>query len=242
MAVSSREILYDAYTEHPSHSSVARGAEFDAVHRRHLRGWLPADLEAPVLDLGCGDGHLLAFLSRLGHRQLIGIDRSAAQVERSRQRVPGAEIVLGDGLDLLREREASFGAIVCIDVLEHLTRDELVDTLPRIARALRPGGSLIARVPNADSPFCDAIRYGDLTHEIAFSTAALLHLFRVSGLERAEFRECDPVPKSAKGAVRAFAWRFLRQLVRIWNLVETGSAGPGVYTRVMLARGRRPGA
>jgi len=235
----SREILYDAYVEHPSHASAERDGGFDAVYRHHLRGWLPDDLDAPILDLGCGDGYLLGFLSRQGHRSLMGIDRSPGQVERSRDRVPEAEIVHGDALELLGEREARFGAIVCIDVLEHLSRDELVETLPRLTRALLPGGSLIARVPNAESPFCDSIRYGDLTHEIAFTAGALSHLFRLSGLSAGEFRECDPVAKSAAGALRSVAWKLLRQLVRAWNLVETGSSGSGVYTRVMLARAWR---
>jgi SAM-dependent methyltransferase len=237
--VSFRDELYASYTLHSGHASSEASADFDRVRTHYFRGWLPSDPDAPVLDLGCGSGQLLGFLTRSGLRSVVGVDRSPPQVERSRRAAPGAELVLGDGRALLRERAGSFGAIFCIDVLEHLTRDELLEYLHLIVAALRPGGVLIAQVPNADSPFHGAIRYGDLTHELAFTVDALAHLFAIVGLERAQFRECGPVAKNAKGIVRVGLWKLMRGALRAWNAIETGSAGRGVYTRVMLARAER---
>ena len=240
--MSFRDELYANYALHPGHAASDDAGSFDRVHAHYLRGWLPADLDAPVLDLGCGDGQLLAFLRRAGLRKVVGVDRSPIQAERSRRAAPDAEVVLGDGSELLRARPGQFGAIFCIDVLEHLTRDELIDSLRGIVAALRPGGALIAQVPNAESPFHGAIRYGDLTHELAFTPDALDHLFALVGLARGEFRECGPVAKNAKGIVRVGLWRAIRAAVRAWNLIETGSAGRGVFTRVMLARAVRSGS
>jgi SAM-dependent methyltransferase len=234
-AVSFRDELYAGYTLHSGHATEG-SADFDRVRAHYFRDWLPSDPDTPVLDLGCGNGQLLGFLRRSGLRSVLGVDRSPAQVERSRRAAPGAEVVLGDGTALLRERAGGFGAIFCIDVLEHLTRDELLESLHLIVAALRPGGVLIAQVPNADSPFHGAIRYGDLTHELAFTVDAMAHLV---GLERAQFRECGPVAKNAKGIVRVVLWKLLRRAVQGWNAIETGSAGRGVYTRVMLARAER---
>ncbi len=239
--MTSRDALYQSYTAHPSHPHDARSADLDRVYQAHLRGWLPRDHELPILDLGCGDGYLLGFLSRLGYQSLVGVDATAAQAERARAVAPGAEVLLGDGSELLRERPGRFAAILCIDVLEHLTREELVGTVRLAAVALLPGGSLIARVPNADSPFHDAIRYGDLTHEIGLAPPAVVHLLKMAGLEEIEFREEAPVVRGWRSALRAGAWAMLRQLVRAWNLIETGSAGSGVYTRVAYVRARRPG-
>jgi hypothetical protein len=95
---------------------------------------------------------------------------------------------------------------------------------------------LVAQVPNADSPFHGSIRYGDLTHEIAFTADVLRHLFAATGFARADFRECGPVAKDVRGALRLAAWRLLRRTIRAWNAVEIGGSGSGVYTRVMLAR------
>jgi SAM-dependent methyltransferase len=234
--MSFRDELYGSYTLHPSHATNEHSAVFDLVHTHYLRDWLPCDPETPMLDLGCGNGSLLAFLEGRGFRSLTGIDRSPAQVERSRRAAPAAEVILGDGLELLLKRPKTFGVIFCIDVLEHLSREELLRSLRLIAGGLRAGGVLIAQVPNADSPFHGAIRYGDLTHELAFTTGALEHLFAVVGLEHVRFRECGPVAKNFKGVLRVGAWRLLRGLLRAWNAVEIGDAGSGIYTRVMLAR------
>ena len=238
--VSFRDELYANYTLHAGHAASEGSASFERVRQHYFRGWLPSDPDAPVLDLGCGNGQLLAFLSRAGLRSVVGVDRSPDQAERSRRAAPGAEVVLGDGRALLRERAGNFGAIFCIDVLEHLTRDELLEYLHLIAAALRPGGALIAQVPNADSPFHGAIRYGDVTHELAFTVDALAHLFAIAGLERVQFRECGPVAKNAKGIIRVALWKGMRGALRAWNAIETGSGGNGIYTRVMLARAERP--
>jgi SAM-dependent methyltransferase len=238
--VAFRDELYANYALHPGHASSEDAASFERVHAHYFRGWLPADLDAPVLDLGCGNGQLLAFLQRAGLRAVVGVDRSPVQAERSRRAAPEAEVVLGDGSELLRAWPGRFGAIFCIDVLEHLTRDELLESLRLIVAALRPGGVLIAQVPNADSPFHGAIRWGDLTHELAFTADALNHLFAIVGLERAEFRECGPVAKNAKGVVRVALWKLLRVALRAWNAIETGGTGSGIHTRVMLVRATRP--
>jgi SAM-dependent methyltransferase len=237
--MSFRDELYASYTLHPTHAISESSSSYDRVYAHYLRGWLPEDRAAPVLDLGCGDGRLLALLGRHGFREVVGVDRSPAQVERSRRLAPAAEVLLGDAGEILGRRPGAFSAIFCIDVLEHLTRDELLATLRRIAAALRPGGSLIAQVPNAESPFHGAIRYGDLTHELAFTVPALRHLFAATGFERCDFRECGPVAKDLRGALRVGAWRGLRLAIRAWNLVEIGSPGAGVYTRGMLVRAGR---
>jgi SAM-dependent methyltransferase len=237
--MSFRDDLYASYTLHPSHATTADRVVWDRVYAHYLRGWLPPDPGAPVLDLGCGDGKLLAFFGGQGLREVVGVDRSPEQVERSRRLAPGAEVLLGDVGEVLRQRPGHFAAIYCIDVLEHLTRDELLETLRLIFAALSPGGALIAQVPNADSPFHGAIRWGDLTHELAFTPEVLRHLFAATGFGRCDFREAGPVAKDWKGVVRVGLWKLLRLALRAWNTVEIGSAGSGVYTRVMLARAER---
>jgi len=233
--VSYREKLYDHYTAHPSHEWEV-GVELHATYRYHMRGWLPPALDEPILDLGCGSGEVLNFLGREGYRRVVGVDRSEPQIERAREKVPDAEVVLGDGLALLRDRPGQFGAVLCFDVLEHLDRDELFEAAECIGAALRPGGGLIARIPNGEALFHDAVRYGDLTHEVGLTPQSLRHLLVVAGFDDVEFRECDPVPKSARGWLRRLLWRGLRQLQRAWNLIEIGSGGSGVYTRVIMVR------
>jgi len=105
---------------------------------------LLADLVQPgqrVLDLGCGDGPLLALLRRRGHpaAALVGVDASAAELDRARRR---PEI---DGVDLRCERgERTSLAASSVDVvashLAFMLFSEPHQTLDEVARVLRPGG------------------------------------------------------------------------------------------------------
>jgi cyclopropane fatty-acyl-phospholipid synthase-like methyltransferase len=56
-----------------------------------------------------------------------------------------------------------------MDVIEHLTRQELFDLLDSVYRVLAPGGVCLVHVPNAEGLYGMRIRYGDFTHELAFS-------------------------------------------------------------------------
>lgn len=234
--MSFRDELYERYDTHPSHADVGIRGDVMDVYRHYLEGWLPGALDVPILDIGCGNGRFLRFLQDRGFRNVTGVDRSPVQVRRSREHAPGAEVLLGDAGIVLRDRNATFGAILAIDVLEHLTRDELFEHLELILQGLRPGGALIAQVPNGASPFFGAIRHGDLTHELAFTEDSLRHALQVSGFQDVEFRECGPVSKNLTGAIRRAIWRILRSFIRAWNLVETGTPGSVVQTRVALVR------
>ncbi len=106
-----------------------------------LLGRLPD--RADVLDLGCGCGVPVArALSAAGHA-VTGVDLSEVQVRRARALVPHATFHRADaaGLDL---PDASFDAVVCLYMLIHLPLDEQPALLSRIARWLRPGGTLLA--------------------------------------------------------------------------------------------------
>lgn len=99
---------------------------------RDLRRILPT-LEGRVLDLGCGAQPYRAWLAK--SLQYVGAD-----VEPG----PGLDAVLvpGQGLPFA---DASFDAVVCTQVLEHV--EDLDQVLAEIARVLKPSGALVASVP-----------------------------------------------------------------------------------------------
>ena len=98
----------------------------------------PVGLE--ILDVGCGGGLLAEEFAALGAR-VTGVDPSAGSLEaaRAHARASGFEIHYqhgaGEQLPLL---DASFDAVYCCDVLEHV--DDVGHTVREIARVLRPGG------------------------------------------------------------------------------------------------------
>lgn len=94
----------------------------------------------PVADVGCGTGHLTAYLKSLGARSL-GFDMSPAMVERARADHPGVRFEVAD-LRQLPKPDEGWGAIVAHFSLVHLVATELPDAVAALARTLRPGGWL----------------------------------------------------------------------------------------------------
>ena len=101
---------------------------------------------ARVLDVGCGDGRLLAALGVLGCEG-VGTERQADHPRPGRS-AGDTEILPGDltQLDLPAGR---FDLCIYWHVLEHL--HDPAASLLAARRALRPGGRLVIAVPNLDS-------------------------------------------------------------------------------------------
>ncbi|MGK2859820.1 MAG: class I SAM-dependent methyltransferase [Thermoanaerobaculia bacterium] len=87
-----------------------------------------------VLDLGCGDDSRLQFVRGVGRR--VGVDAFGPAIERARERGIHDEYILA-ALGELVLPDASFDAVIAIDVIEHFEKVEsrrFVDRLERIAR------------------------------------------------------------------------------------------------------------
>jgi SAM-dependent methyltransferase len=101
------------------------------------------DPAARVLDYGCGYGRQLAELTRLGYRDLAGIDASTEMVKRARKQLPDLPIDVC-ATPPAPHPEASFDAILLSAVLTCIAHDEEQRTLiDEIWRMLRPGGVLL---------------------------------------------------------------------------------------------------
>jgi trans-aconitate 2-methyltransferase len=104
-----------------------------------------------VVDLGCGTGELTVRLHEgLGAGETMGIDRSAAMLERARHvAVRGVRFELGD---IGAFEDVGAWDVVAANASLHWVPDHLT-ALGHWARALKPGGQLAVQVPaNADHP------------------------------------------------------------------------------------------
>ena len=105
--------------------------------------WVPGSRDwagREVLDLGCAGGFMAEALDDRGAR-VTGIDPAADAIAAARAHAAqtGREIRYDVGVgEALPYGDASFDAVVCVDVLEHVQDLSLV--LSQVARTLRPGG------------------------------------------------------------------------------------------------------
>lgn len=225
-----RERLYESYaTEHSgSGSASATGLSY----RRDIRPLLPSPRTGPVVDIGCGSGELVRCLSDDGYRA-AGIDISPEQVKLAR--AAGLSTVRqGDYRGLLRERPGELAAVTATDLLEHLTKAEVLDTFDAVAAALRPGGRFVARVPNAVSPFGGHIRYGDFTHETWYTARSVRQLAAAAGLAQVRVAGCPPPAHGAVSASRFALWKLVSGMFKLALAVETGVLRGHIVTQNLV--------
>lgn len=233
-----RQIVYEQYASRFQDSAgkfnPAIARDYGRAYEYYLRGWLPTDKSARILEVGCGSGNLLYHLRRGGYGNISGVDVSPEQVELARQ--AGLDVTRANVLEYLQTAQEAYALILGIDIIEHLHKDEVILFLTRCHTALRNGGRIVLQTPNGESPWCTQHRYNDFTHEVCFNPNALDRLLRLTGFSEVEAREAGPVPigYSALSTLRFILWRAIRLGLLAWNLVETGLPGSGVLTRVFL--------
>lgn len=236
--VNYRARLYERYgsaiQNAPEQFDEAASTRWGKAYDWYLRGWLPASKDARIVDLACGYGRLLHFLTSRAYRNVAGVDISPDQVRRARQVIP--EVYEANVLEFLEAHPGEHDLLTALDLIEHLNKDEASRFLDACFAALRPGGRLILQTANADSPFGMAIRYGDLTHEICFNVNCLTRLLALHGFTDIKARETGPLPwgYSFTSTARWLLWQGIRMGGILWNLVETGYRGDGVLTRNFL--------
>ena len=118
----------------------------------------------PLLDIGFGRGEWLDLL-RDNSIPSRGIDTNVASVEEAESK--GFDVQCVDIADHLANLpDASLGAVTMFQVAEHLPFGVLVDSMRQILRVLRPGGVLIAEIPNSETVTVGATTFWiDPTHE-----------------------------------------------------------------------------
>lgn len=153
-----RKRIYDRYLTAGSadipfaNPDEAPGGLLDML-RSVIRKHFPPAKDAQILDLGCGAGLLVHCAIQAGYTNMSGVDISPQQVEAA-ERLGIEGIHQGDAMSALLALEPeSHDAIVSFDVLEHMTRDELIALIDGVRAALKPGGRWIIHTANAEAPF-----------------------------------------------------------------------------------------
>ena len=237
-----REVLRRRYSE--THAAAANPPTpeslrySDRLYRRTFGPLLPPDRGAAIFELGCGTGTFLHYLAGEGYAKTVGVDSDPGSVETAKRLgAKGAE--LGDALERLSREAGAYDAVVAIDVLEHFRKDELFPVLRAVRGALKPGGVLIYRVPNAEGPFFGRLRYGDLTHENAFTRHSARQLMAAAGFEGVVCLGEKPVVTGARSLLRAVLWPVVALLARVYLYAESCETAPILEPNLVVAA-RRP--
>lgn len=135
---------YDVYEDSTNHNPVLQQFFHATLVRQCAR-------LNKVLEIGCGTGEFLAFLEGKG------LEVAGVEFADSAQRVKFKGKLYVGRMEDLEIPEASFDAVLLLNVIEHLV--DPVDVLKKIRRMLAPHGVLLLRHPNSDLFFNLPYRY-----------------------------------------------------------------------------------
>lgn len=145
-----------------------------------------------VADLGCGPGHVAAFLADRG-LDVVGIDLSPGMIAQARALHPALRFRVGD-LTRLDLPDGALAGAVAFYSLIHVPRSELAAALREVRRALTPGGLLLAAVHIGDETLHLDEWWG---HPVSvdftfFTTRELTCALEAAGFAIVDARERDP--------------------------------------------------
>lgn len=126
----------------------------------------------PILDIGCGQGVLLELLTERGTEVMgVELDPELARVCQAQ----GLRAEAGDGMQVLQAQpDGSLGAITLMQVVEHLSHQQVADLFLMAHQKLRAGGILAIETVNPQSLYVYARAfYLDPTHSTPVHPAYL---------------------------------------------------------------------
>ncbi|MEZ0069096.1 SAM-dependent methyltransferase [Streptacidiphilus sp. MAP12-20] len=147
----------------------------------------------PVADLGCGPGHITAYLRDLG-LSAFGVDASPVMIALAREANPDLrfEVGLMSALDL---PDAGLAGVLSRWSVIHTPPEEVPSVLAEFHRVLAPGGHLLIGFSATDEPSLPTQSYD---HRVAtayrWSPDQLSALLRAAGLAEVARLICEPGP------------------------------------------------
>lgn len=169
-----------------------RGSEGEIERRTRIYPELFKDARGAVLDIGSGRGELLRLFKAAGIES-YGVDLDTVMVNVANAN--GCHTLYGDGIAHLRSlADASLGGVVAIQVVEHLTREQLKELCELVKRKVRPGGRIAFETINPQSLLALSSNYfRDPTHVWPMHPDTLGYMATLAGLKILETKMLSPV-------------------------------------------------
>jgi O-antigen chain-terminating methyltransferase len=188
-----------------------------AEHLPLIRAALGGDMDATVLDVGCGRGEWIEVLLENG-LSARGVDSGTAMVEACTRR--GFVVSQADALEHLQSLPAeSLGAITAFHLIEHLPFPQLSALIREMHRVLRPGGLILLETPNPENLIVGACNFWyDPTHLKPLPPELMMFLCSACGFSDVDIQRLHPFPpeRHLSGCDRQVVGR-LNELMYGWQ-------------------------
>jgi len=208
----------------------------------YLKNVLGKDLNVRILDFGGGFGQVSNALRAAHYNNVELLDISPPALAHSRS----IGLICHDGNKpgFYEAHQNTYDFVILSHVVEHFPKDDTIMILAKIHDVLKPGGSVIVMVPNAQSNTGAYWAYEDFTHYTIFTSGSLYYVLRAAGFKEVVFLDQDCLEGSAwhKKFFRKILLKLYRTNYIFWNKVTGSSAYPAsplIFSYEVKALGRR---
>lgn len=186
-----------------------------------------------LLDIGIGRGEMLSCMKKWGY-DYTGVDISPSTV-RFCQSIGLECEQTNDTIDFLQRKPNFYSLITCLDVLEHIPRQDTISFLKAIRHSLAEGGKAIIQVPNLQSPFGYLHHFNDFTHVTGFVEHSLAQVLLSAGFKKFELHGFEEIYQSgAKAMIRKILRHFYRKAIRFLRKINC-NPNPAILDPVFYA-------
>ncbi len=139
---------------------------------------IPKDESIRIVDIGCGVANLIFFVKKQGYKNVFGVDISKSALKNTKKFYKSLIVSRCDCKRICIKTE-SINVCFMSQLLEHLNKQESMETLKEIRRILKPNGLFISSHP-LSSIFSRFIRKPktDETHVQHFLLPEFLKIIR----------------------------------------------------------------
>lgn len=220
--------------------NVCYSPETGYIMPKYLQRILPSDLQARIIDIGCGYGQMLQDLMKRGYTNASGVDVSRDSVDNCLQQGLCVQHI-STLQHFCINSVIKYNFIVLCHVLEHLEKSEIIPTIKLIkTHLLEQGGTLVVMVPNAQSNTGSYWAYEDFTHTTLFTAGSLFYVLKAAGFSEICFIDPDGLD-DAKPVMRLIKFVLLsayKANKNFWNRVTSSyfhKPSPQIFTYELKA-------
>lgn len=195
---------------------------------------LPLDKNADVLDIGCGFGSFIREAKKLGYNSVKGIDISEEAIEYALKQ--NMDVQKASIKEFSEQSDKKFDFIIMSHVLEHIKKDEIIETLNLITKnLLNENGKFCLMVPNAQSNTDSYWAYEDFTHYTLFTAGSLLYVLKAAGFTNIRFLDPDGTENSGmlSKLIKKIFLPYYKLKKKFWNKITSSSfheKSPAIFT------------
>lgn len=167
--------------------------------------------EKKIIEIGYGKGFFLDW-AKNSKLDIIGYEINEDFHKNAEQ---NHKVILGDGSNISKEVSDKFDLIILFDVIEHISKENLLNFFQNLNELLNKDGEILLRFPNGSSAAGLEYFNSDLTHFSFLNKRSLKMIAEINKLELVYYGNMERVKKfkSLRGKLFGRIIYFFRDLI-----------------------------